>query len=71
MNGAPFPASPTNLGDWVLVDERGNQTIFGTTANAGYSRRLTDGTYDVVYRWRNGTNSAVVCAGPPTEPSEP
>jgi hypothetical protein len=79
LNGAPFVVSATNYADWVLVDADGNETDFSDTLSPGYTRSLVHGTYDVLYRWRQGYStvpgnvnarvaSGLVVAGPATFP---
>ncbi|HEB90001.1 MAG TPA: hypothetical protein ENI85_10555 [Deltaproteobacteria bacterium] len=54
VNGNPFPASPTTYGNWVAVDDQGNETLLGETFNSTLARNLVHGTYDIVYRWQIG-----------------
>jgi hypothetical protein len=54
LDGGPFPTSFTGYGEIFAVDADGNATSLGYTTDLPHTRTLIDGTYDVVYRWRNG-----------------
>lgn len=54
LNGSAFPVSASNWASWVVEDADGHETLFGDTISPGLARSLVHGTYDVLYRWRNG-----------------
>jgi hypothetical protein len=57
LNGGPFPQTFSNFAELSVVDEDGHETTISSTADPTLVINLVDGTYDVLYRWRNGFNS--------------